>query len=419
MKNKKRIFAWMLCLALLGTAAPLRVNAEDAQQSGEEIVLLEETNSEPAVEAEPEAEPEPEVKAEPEAKPEPEVKAEPEAKPEPEVKREPETKPEPEAKPEPEKKDEPEAKDEPEVKDESEAKDESEDEPETKDETEAEDESETEDKSEAEDDAETGNDGEAEDKQEETPQPAATETPAPEATAMPKPEETPALEEEEQTEAIRWAKLRLEMDGDTAKLVIGVQNADGARLDPFAVKIGGDVSAWRVDALETDGASLTWDGGDLILSVENGVAQGGRVVCGGKTLELTLGRSGGEETELTLAALDENGDDLKLKDGGGIQTRLKLEAKAKDEAPAEKKPTEVETALISNGDAGLTYGDTLEMTAVVKTNPEDAAWSIRWQYSVDGEHFEEIEGANGTHYAVTLDAVNAQYYWRFVVTIED
>ena len=38
MKNKRRIFAWMLCLVLLGAASPMRVNAEDEQQS-EEIVL--------------------------------------------------------------------------------------------------------------------------------------------------------------------------------------------------------------------------------------------------------------------------------------------------------------------------------------------------------------------------------------------
>ena len=54
MKNKRRIFAWMLCLVLLGAASPMRVNAEDEQQS-EEIVLYEEGGKPEYTEAEAEA----------------------------------------------------------------------------------------------------------------------------------------------------------------------------------------------------------------------------------------------------------------------------------------------------------------------------------------------------------------------------
>lgn len=67
----------------------------------------------------------------------------------------------------------------------------------------------------------------------------------------------------------------------------------------------------------------------------------------------------------------------------------------------------------------MAYGDTLEMTAVVNVSRRMPKWSIRWQYSLDGEHFEDVEGANEMRYAVKLDKINAQYYWRFVVSVED
>ena len=41
------------------------------------------------------------------------------------------------------------------------------------------------------------------------------------------------------------------------------------------------------------------------------------------------------------------------------------------------------------------------------------------QYSLDGEQFEDVEGANEMRYAVKLDKINAQYYWRVVVSVED
>ena len=92
MKNKRRIFAWMLCLVLLGAASPMRVNAEDEQQS-EGIVLYEEGGKPEYTEAEAESEvysetetpiETEEAEEEPEATEEPEVVEEPEATEEPE-----------------------------------------------------------------------------------------------------------------------------------------------------------------------------------------------------------------------------------------------------------------------------------------------------------------------------------------------
>ena len=103
MKNKRRIFAWMLCLVLLGAASPMRVNAEDEQQS-EGIVLYEEGGKPEYTEAEAESEvysetetpiETEEAEEEPEATEEPEVVEEPEATEEPEVVEEPEATEEP------------------------------------------------------------------------------------------------------------------------------------------------------------------------------------------------------------------------------------------------------------------------------------------------------------------------------------
>lgn len=359
MKNKRRIFAWMLCLVLLGAASPMRVNAEDEQQS-EGIVLYEEGGKPEYTEAEAESEvysetetpiETEEAEEEPEATEEPEVVEEPEATEEPEVVEEPEAKEEPEATPEPTATVEPTA----------------------------------------------------------TPEPTETVEP----TVTPEPTSTP--EPEEQIETIDWAQLRLDGNGDSARLVIGVNNADGVRLEPFAVAIGGDTDAWQADDFWMDGASLSWENGEIVLWVYDGVAQGGEVLCGGRRLTLTLSRNGDAETMLTLAALDGDGNELDLRNSG--DGRIKLQAHW--DAKVVRQPVQIETELISNGSDGLAYGDTLEMTAVVNVQPTDAKWSIRWQYSQDGEHFEDVEGANEMRYAVKLDKINAQYYWRFVVSVED
>ena len=391
MKNKKRMWAWMLCLMMLGAAVPNRVHAEDAPQSR----VIEEAAPE-AAESE-EAETAVQIEQPSEAE-KPIQTTEQPGEEAPETTEAAETTETPETTEAPETTEVPETTETPEVTEAPEA----------------------------------------------TEVPETTETPEP--TAMPEATAAPASE----TEVIRWKQLRLEMNGDTAKLVIGVENAGGAQLSPFAVVLSGDTASWRIEALKLDGASVSRENGKIVLRVEAGKAQGGEVVCGGRKLALILKRIGNTETALTLTALDGNENDVKLKDSadGAIRLRLHLNAKAEaaetaeiaeeteapetaesveeteapetvEDAPEEAKPTEVQTELISNSDAGLTYGDTLELTARVKVEPADAAWSIRWQYSTDGEHFEDIEGANETHYAVTLDSINAQYYWRFVVTLED
>ena len=361
MKNKRRIFAWMLCLVLLGAASPMRVNAEDEQQS-EGIVLYEEGGKPEYTEAEAESEVYSETETPIETE---EAEEEPEATEEPEVVEEPEATEEPEdaATPEPTATVEPTATPEPTATVEPTA----------------------------------------------TPEPTATVEP----TVTPEPTSTP--EPEEQIETIDWAQLRLDGNGDSARLVIGVNNADGVRLEPFAVAIGGDTDAWQADDFWMDGASLSLENGEIVLWVYDGVAQGGEVLCGGRRLTLTLSRNGDAETMLTLAALDGDGNELDLRNSG--DGRIKLQAHW--DAKVVRQPVQIETELISNGSDGLAYGDTLEMTAVVNVQPTDAKWSIRWQYSQDGEHFEDVEGANEMRYAVKLDKINAQYYWRFVVSVED
>lgn len=48
---------------------------------------------------------------------------------------------------------------------------------------------------------------------------------------------------------------------------------------------------------------------------------------------------------------------------------------------------------------------------------EDDEVSFRWQYSEDGNEWMDIEGAESQSYSFALDEVNAQYFWRGVVTV--
>ena len=140
--------------------------------------------------------------------------------------------------------------------------------------------------------------------------------------------------------------------------------------------------------------------------------------CIGNEILMYLRKSSNRRQEASIDEplnVDGDGNELDLRNSG--DGRIKLQAHW--DAKVVRQPVQIETELISNGSDGLAYGDTLEMTAVVNVQPTDAKWSIRWQYSQDGEHFEDVEGANEMRYAVKLDKINAQYYWRFVVSVED
>ena len=140
--------------------------------------------------------------------------------------------------------------------------------------------------------------------------------------------------------------------------------------------------------------------------------------CIGNEILMYLRKSSNRRQEASIDEplnIDGDGNELDLRNSG--DGRIKLQAHW--DAKVVRQPVQIETELISNGSDGLAYGDTLEMTAVVNVQPTDAKWSIRWQYSQDGEHFEDVEGANEMRYAVKLDKINAQYYWRFVVSVED
>lgn len=47
---------------------------------------------------------------------------------------------------------------------------------------------------------------------------------------------------------------------------------------------------------------------------------------------------------------------------------------------------------------------------------EDCEVTFLWQYSEDGASWMDIDGAEYQTYSFELDEVNAQYYWRVVVT---
>lgn len=49
----------------------------------------------------------------------------------------------------------------------------------------------------------------------------------------------------------------------------------------------------------------------------------------------------------------------------------------------------------------------------------DAEVTFRWQYSVDGSDWMDIEGANADSYSFELTEETVQYYWRVIVSTNE
>ena len=63
------------------------------------------------------------------------------------------------------------------------------------------------------------------------------------------------------------------------------------------------------------------------------------------------------------------------------------------------------------------FGDEITMSAELRDFMEDDIYTIQWKYSLDGEEFTDIEGANELSYTYVLDEENADYTFRICVTL--
>ena len=84
------------------------------------------------------------------------------------------------------------------------------------------------------------------------------------------------------------------------------------------------------------------------------------------------------------------------------------EAKREDEVSV--------TVIVDIPEDGLVpEGATISFVAMIQ-GAEPADLIFQWQFSRDGESWEDIDGANGQSYDVAMTAANADCYWRVTVS---
>ena len=86
--------------------------------------------------------------------------------------------------------------------------------------------------------------------------------------------------------------------------------------------------------------------------------------------------------------------------------------------PAEKpdeQPTQLQVNVLIDASNGLAYegGEIGFIAAVSGAEPDELLF--QWQYSEDGENWEDIAGATGQTHEETVTPMNANGYWRVLV----
>ena len=69
--------------------------------------------------------------------------------------------------------------------------------------------------------------------------------------------------------------------------------------------------------------------------------------------------------------------------------------------------------------AGPLYFGMDNTFSAVLNGYDNAVYSIQWQVSIDGENWEDVEGAVEASYTMTITEENYCHYWRVVVTVTD
>ena len=89
-----------------------------------------------------------------------------------------------------------------------------------------------------------------------------------------------------------------------------------------------------------------------------------------------------------------------------------------EEKPTEKpdeQPTQLQVNVLIDASNGLAYegGEIGFIAAVSGAEPDELLF--QWQYSEDGENWEDIAGATGQTHEETVTPMNANGYWRVLV----
>ena len=86
-----------------------------------------------------------------------------------------------------------------------------------------------------------------------------------------------------------------------------------------------------------------------------------------------------------------------------------------EEKPAEKPDEQLQVNVLIDASNGLAYegGEIGFIAAVSGAEPDELLF--QWQYSEDGESWEDIAGATGQTHEETVTPMNANGYWRVLV----
>ena len=65
----------------------------------------------------------------------------------------------------------------------------------------------------------------------------------------------------------------------------------------------------------------------------------------------------------------------------------------------------------------LFVGTKIELTAELVNFTEDDQYEVSWQYSPDGEEYNDIADADDLEFSYVVDAENGNYFWKVIVKL--
>lgn len=233
----------------------------------------------------------------------------------------------------------------------------------------------------------------------------------------------------------------------TASLVLRLDNADG-ELEPFGIWF--DLSEMSQVDVKTNGNGVdcTYSGGTLW--VENGVASGGRVLAGNRSVEFSVSfvpfpsGEGADTAAISFGLLNASGArvGLETRSEGDviIRDRLRIsraeaEGEMHEETPEGEstpmptpEPTPIPTPEplpmaqprelrlhASKAASEVFIGDTVVLTAEL-IGYDGLQVRIQWQNCHDGV-WSNVEGENATTLTILVTEKNAADSWRYDVTV--
>lgn len=96
-------------------------------------------------------------------------------------------------------------------------------------------------------------------------------------------------------------------------------------------------------------------------------------------------------------------------------SRRRRTAKPNRSQKPDEQPTQLQVNVLIDASNGLAYegGEIGFIAAVSGAEPDELLF--QWQYSEDGENWENIAGATGQTHEETVTPMNANGYWRVLV----